>query len=236
MRAVAGRNFRIPTFNELYYAGGGGFGNPALRSERSAGGDAGVDLSFQAFGRHTLDATVFAVRVRDRIVWAPAGGATVTPKNLRTVESSGVEVTYVWEPTRTPLAVRVGYAFTQARKTSADYPGDPNVNTLLTYVPEETAHATVQFTQKYATGQVAGAGGALRLRYVSHRYVTEDNEMFLPSYTCVDLALTSDWRMTPFVVEAGIEFTNLTNTQYEVVLGYPAPSRAFRVTLGVHVE
>ena len=59
LRSSIGRNFRAPTFNELYFSGGGGIGNPTLRPERSTSVELGCGVTFEAAGRHDLQVSFF---------------------------------------------------------------------------------------------------------------------------------------------------------------------------------
>jgi len=64
-RASYGKNFRMPTFNDLYDSW---LGNPALKPEHSDCFDIGIETAFDRSGRHTLQLTYFNIDTRSRIL------------------------------------------------------------------------------------------------------------------------------------------------------------------------
>lgn len=82
-RAIAStsRAFRAPTFNELFFPG---FGNPALRPERSRSAEIGLQY---ASGPHLARAVAFRARIADLINPFPI-------VNVNEAEISGLELSY----------------------------------------------------------------------------------------------------------------------------------------------
>lgn len=233
LRASVSRNFRAPTFNELYYAGGGGIGNPGLQPERSIGFDVGGEMNVAFAGMHHLQCTYFDIAMRNRIVWTSAGGMNVTPKNLRRVRSRGIELSYSWSVLNEALTFGANYVLLSARKTEADYPGDPTVNTFLIYVPQEVANYSVGLRLPVGDSWFRETGVAVHVSRVGHRYVTEDNQRFLPSYTLVDLNSHVKLQVAGLFVFARLEVNNLFNEEYQSVPAYPMPLRSFRGSFGI---
>ncbi len=233
LRASVSRNFRAPTFNELYFAGGGGVGNPGLLPERSTGMEAGADVTLNGFGEHHVGITAFSVGMDNRIVWIAAGSGAVTPKNLRNVQSSGTEVAYRWILPSLGFTARVEYSFSHTTKTSADYPGDPNVDKQLVYVPQEKGSITLSFSRELDHILLKRVSGAVKHAYVGFRYATEDNTDFLPSYTVTDIMVCVELHLFNLSVVVRGEVDNLFDHEYQVLLGYPMPSRAFRGGVGI---
>lgn len=229
VRASVGRNFRAPTFNELYYNGGGGAGNPELRPERSTGLEAGFTADFQAAGSHTLGAGVYRIDMEDRVVWVPAGSATVTPKNLRHVLSRGFDLSYRWSWSGVVLDVR--YLNGLSTKLEGDYPGDPTAGAMLPYVPEETATAAVAWDGETGWGFPSALGATFGLQRIGFRYTTEGNTGFLPGVTVGNANVRALIPASPVVLRVKLEMENLFDTSYQLILGYPMPLRTVRFTL-----
>ncbi len=233
IRSSVSRNFRMPTFNELYFSGGGGFGDPGLRPEHSTSIDVGGSLQFSLAGEQQVQITHYANDMNDRIIWAAASGNSVVPKNLRQVRSTGLEGYYRWDLPEKMLSLQMSYATSSSRKISADYPGDPTVNTQLAYVPKRMLSFSASSTIDVGTSLVKDLGVVVAYSFVGYRYVTEDNSQFLPSYQLVNLSLRGCLFIRPLSILGKFEVNNLLNEAYEVMPGYPMPQRSYRVTIGL---
>jgi len=233
LRAAISKNFRAPTFNELYYSGGGGRGNQDLRPERSIAFECGGNLSFRMVGEHFLRISYFLIDVADRIVWVPAGGATVTPKNIREVRSHGFENSYSWHPFREILAFEVNYTSLESIKRSPDYQGDPNINTQLIYVPHDVMNLSLALSMEFEQSILQMIGGTISEQFVGFRYYSEDNSSFIPSYRIVNVNFRGQIGVDRFSLMTKLEMNNVFNEDYQVIIGYPMPLRTYRLTLGV---
>jgi outer membrane cobalamin receptor len=232
-RASVSRNCRAPTFNELFYAGGGGIGNPHLQPERSTSVDVGVDLTLSLAGTHHVQLSYFDIAMQNRIVWVPAGGFAVTPKNLRKVRSNGIELMYRWKVFDERLTVGVNFTSLSARKVEPDSPGDPNVNTHLIYIPQEEAYYYIALKQDFGEGFVQEVSATFAASYTGFRYTTEDNSGFLPSYTLAHANFNARLLVGALAMLVRLEVNNLFDTEYQSVPAYPMPLRSYRATFGV---
>ncbi len=223
------RNFRSPTFNELYYNGGGGVGNPDLQPERSTNMDAGLRASF---GRHEFRASYFNISMENRIVWVAAGAGVVTPKNLRATRSDGFEVSCLLSVMENAIVLGGNFSQTHSVKTEPDYPGDPSVGNQLIYVPEQTLRFSLVLRQQWESWmQEAALEG--RFAYIGYRYFTEDNTHFLPSYSLVDIIARARLAVLGGNIALKFEINNALNESYQVTSGYPMPMRSFRTTVAL---
>jgi outer membrane receptor protein involved in Fe transport len=233
LRASISRNFRVPTFNELYFNGGGGVGNPNLRPERSVSFEMGGTFSFSMAGEHYIQASYFLTAMNDRIVWVAAGGLGVTPKNIRKVRTSGIEASYEWRPISQFLTFKFSHTSLTSVKASKEYPGDPNVNTQLPYIPQETLNLSLS-ASKNLEGSIFGqVGGTVGHQFVGFRFYTEDNVNFIPSHCITNLAIRGRLQISQFGVITKVEINNVFDEDYQVMIGYPMPLRSYRLTVGV---
>ncbi|HTY59666.1 MAG TPA: TonB-dependent receptor, partial [Bacteroidota bacterium] len=221
LRASIGRNFRAPVLNELYWIEGG---NPLLKPERAVSFDAGARFETECAGMLRIDASYFSIDSRDRIVWVPASGTFWSPKNIASVTSRGAEVEGVWTTLEGALRLTVNATWTNVRKSSADFPGDPTQGKRLIYEPAETFNAM-------AEGKAGPLTLLLRHTWVSYRYTTEINDRFLPGYSLESAGATYLLQALPFHASLKAEVNNLFNTSYQVVALYPMPLREVRMTL-----
>jgi outer membrane receptor for ferrienterochelin and colicins len=233
LRGALSRNFRAPTFNELYYNGGGGRGNSELRPEYGSGAEAGATIAFTLGAEHTFDASVFASSVDDRIVWSPAGTGIVMPRNLRRVDTDGFELSYALDLVGRTVRMRVHYGNATSVNASAAYPGDPLHGKSLIYVPRETGGASCTFVHRPSAGPFSSLGGTIRYAVTGPRYMTEDNLESLPPYDVLDAAVSAGLPIGEVTIIARCEITNLLNEDYQVIRGYPMPLRTVRVGLSV---
>lgn len=221
LRASYGKSFETPTLNELYWLQGG---NPNLRPERALSFDAGLRADLRVAGSLRLDVSFFSIDSRDRIVWVPASGTFWSPKNIAAVTSRGAEAEAAWTGLDGALRLTCNATWTDVKKTSADYAGDPTEGKRLIYEPSETFNAV-------AEGTLGPLVLLLRHSWISYRYTTEINDRFLPAYSLESAALRYTLRGAPWNASLKAEVNNLFNTSYQVVALYPMPLREFRVTL-----
>jgi len=231
VRGSGSRNFRPPTFNELYYAGGGGFGNPELRPERSTSIEVGIGASTNILGEHHVDITYFAISMSDRILWMPAGSGSVSPKNIRQVESNGVELAYTFSSGGASFSAQ--YTRSRSEKTSEDYPGDPNTSVQLIYTPQEMLGLQGSWLFDLDAGVLTSVGCSGGYTFVGHRYTTEDNGEFLPGYHLVQAGALVRLRAGDLRLNVRGDVLNLLDEPYVVMAGYPMPPRTVRVRLDV---
>ncbi len=233
LRGTVSRNFRQPTFNELYYSGGGGKGNPSLEPERSTGAELGAGLSFVLGGEHHLNAALFGNDMANRIVWVAAGAGAVSPKNLRRVVCRGLEWTYQWSYPAAGVSLSAHYTLTRSEKVSEDYPGDPNTGTQLPYLPEEQAGLVAGYKGLFGGGPIRAVDLSAGYGFVGYRYVTEDNTSTLPSFATLRCGCALTFAAGPVDVMLRLDVQNVLNEAYEVMPGYPMPPRSFRCVLAV---
>ncbi len=233
IRGAINRSFRAPTFNELYYEGGGGKGNSELRPEHGHGVEAGTTLAFAFGGDHSFDAELFRSSVDDRIVWSPAGPGIVMPRNMRRVEVDGYELSYSLDLLDRSLRTRVFYANARTVNVSAAYPGDPLQGKSPVYVPRETGGATISFAHRPSSGPFSSVGGTLWYTITGPRFMTEDNLESLPLYDVLDLSLGVGIPLWGVSLNARCEVNNVLNEDYQAIRGYPMPLRTFRLGLAL---
>lgn len=85
-----GEAFRAPSFNELYYSGPLGNGNPALKPESARNAESGI---IWERGAQRLSATYFRNRIDNLIEWS--SGWPSSPNNVSKATISGVSLAYV---------------------------------------------------------------------------------------------------------------------------------------------
>jgi vitamin B12 transporter len=222
LRSSLGKSYRVPTFNDLYWKFGG---NPDLRPERSVSFDAGVVARLGFFGSLTLDAGYFSISAHDRIIWAPAAGGLFTPQNITSSRAEGAEASVEWTGLSGVLSLSANSTWTTARKTSADFPGDPSDGKLLVYSPRQTVHVAIRC-------MLDPVVVSLDNLWIDKRFSDDLNEHSVPQY---NVATATVRVSVPFGSWKGwvkCDLTNLLDRSYQVIDSYPMPGREVRVTVG----
>ncbi len=224
LRASAGKNFRAPTFNDLYWKQGG---NPTLQPEQSESVDVGVRTLVNFWGAHATEVTYFSIETENRIIWMPANGTNVwSPVNVGRVLSRGFELSHVWRARSDLFEVRTNYTYTDARKKNRSDSSDRTFNKSLIYVPRHMLN--LGLSVRYGIASLN-----LRHRVVSKRYFTEMNDRALPSYRILDASVHLRIPLRVFVVHARVEVLNALDEDYQVIVQYPTPLRNYRIAVTI---
>ncbi|OGU31206.1 MAG: hypothetical protein A2X67_02090 [Ignavibacteria bacterium GWA2_55_11] len=207
LRGTAGTNYRVPSFNELYWIPGG---NPYLRSEAGYSMDAGIDALFTGLGEHRLSITAFSNKIRDRIVGFP-------PLNVTDSRAMGIEAGWRWQPMPD---VRIHGEMTGIRAESLE----PSFKgRQLPFQPRLSAGGGVIL-------DVLGMSVNSGVNYVSRRYTTLDNleAHSVDPFAVVHCSISRSGIFQGHSVQVLLAVENIFDKQYQIVTGYPMPGRAIR--------
>lgn len=232
LRLFYKRSFRMPTFNDLYYAD---MGNSKLSPERVTQYNVGLlydhhSSSFLSAARVSADA--YYNRVKDKIVAYPKGQQfRWTMLNLGLVDIRGVDITGLL--TLNPykelyLTLRAQYTFQRA--IDITNPADNYYHHQIPYIPHHSGAAVFN-------AQWRGWGLNYSWIYVGERYNQQENIRYnytQPWYTS-DLSLSKDFKLGRVSLRALLEINNLLSQDYDVILNYPMPKRNYRLTLTVEI-
>ncbi|MDE6287548.1 MAG: TonB-dependent receptor [Muribaculaceae bacterium] len=233
LRAFYKKSFRMPTFNDLYYAD---MGNSKLSPERVAQYNVGAvynrnsATSFITCAR--LSADVYYNRVKDKIVAYPKGQQfRWTMLNLGLVDIRGIDVTGLL--TVNPLkdlyfTVRAQYTFQRAIDVTD--PADNYYRDQIPYIPRNSGAAVVNIEWR-------GWNLNYSWIYVGERYNQQENIRYnytQPWYTS-DVSVSKDFTLGRVSLRGLVEINNLLSQDYDVILNYPMPKRNYRFTLTVEI-
>lgn len=221
LQAFAGRSFRYPEFQSLFFVSGLGVrSNPALREERSR------DLELGAEWRPLdgLAATVAAFhrRIEGAIVWLPDFRFIWSPRNLPSALVRGVEVGAGWR-WRSGWEMSAAYTYAPAR---FDFPGNEN---SLPYRPAHLGRAELAWER-------GPLRSALEARLTGRRYPNVAGTNALAGYVLVDWS--AGWRRQLSNGELGLEVgvENVLDRDYDVVFGFPAAGRVLHLSLSYRMR
>lgn len=208
------RNFRFPSFNDLYWSPGG---NPELRPETSVQTD--MDHEFR-IGDFKLTLSPYYIRIKDMLRWQNTSMGYWMPFNTQKVESYGLEsqLTYEKKINQHNIKFNTGYIFTKSK--------DLEINKQLMYVPIHKVFGNIdyryRFLRIYAQGMFNG------LTY------TESNEKksdALQSYFVMNAGI-SGTILKKYTV--GFKVNNIFNEIYETMAYYPLPKRNYSILFNIN--
>ena len=218
--AFGRRAYRVPTFNELYYAG---FGNPSLRPEDAWLTDVGVEYTFirqlQNSYSMQLKAKVdaFYNYLTDKIISAPteADPNIWQPYNVGRSRSAGVDaVAGFSHEGEWRYSVDVRYSFQSAVDLTPD---------SLTYgqrLPYVSRHSLL------FNGTISFKGWSLNPVW-NLRSGRSDATGEMPDWSTLDATFSKSMPVREVgILMLRISVRNITDTRYESVRGYPMPGRS----------
>ncbi len=233
LRAFFKQSFRMPTFNDLYYAD---MGNSRLDPEKVTQWNVGalVDRSFRSglLRGYRISADAYLNHVTDKIIAYPKGQQfRWTMLNLGKVRIKGIDVSAavtVNPVSSLELTVRGQYTFQEA--IDITNPADSYYRDQIPYIPRHSGSAVLNASWR-------GWGLNYSFIYVGERYNQQENILYnytQPWYTS-DVSVSKDLKVNNVNMRALVEVSNLLNQDYDVIANYPMPKRNFRVTLSVEM-
>lgn len=232
MRFFYKKSFRMPTFNDLYYAD---MGNSKLSPEHVTQYNFGLvydHVSRGVISAAKVSADIYYNKVKDKIVAYPKGQQfRWTMLNLGLVDIKGVDISAM--VTVNPVAglfVTARAQYTFQRAIDVTNPADNYYRDQIPYIPRHSGSAVIN-------AQWRGWGLNYSWIYVGERYNQQENIRYnytQPWYTS-DISVSKDFTLGRVSLRGLIEVNNLLSQDYDVILNYPMPKRNYRVTITVEI-
>lgn len=218
-KARINRNFRVPTFNDRYWAGTGANGNINLKPEDALNREIGLELNIKSL---KISITGYNLNILDMILWQQIENGSWLPNNIQKVFSRGIETKMLFKFKE--LSFDGNYAYTISTNESATNALDNSIGKQLRYVPLHKANA--RFTvknEKIIFSINTSYNGEVITSY------GEPYNQKLDSYILTNISLKYLFDLLPFSLEAKVK--NLMNKSYITYLNYPNPGREYLLTL-----
>ncbi|MCQ2360586.1 MAG: TonB-dependent receptor [Paludibacteraceae bacterium] len=231
IRAFYKRAFRMPTFNDLYYAT---VGSTSLRPEYVDQYDVGLSYQYSKpadiFNNFAVQIDGYHNRVKDKIVAIPAANPfRWQMKNYGNVSVTGVDVSVdmglqwcrYWN-----LGLRLAYSYQVAADQSFDK-SSPYYGGQLPYSPWHSGSAILNIAWKNLELTYS-------FIYTGERYTSSANipVNYVEPWQTNDVAVSYTHPFKAWKLRTSVQVNNIANQQYEVVRGYPMPGTNFRVIVG----
>ncbi len=220
------KEFRIPTFIELFGERGSIVGNTLLKPEMSRNSDLGFFAKSKVAKNWKWDFEIahFQKKIYDMILFLPNSQFTLRPENVDSAIINGIETSnsITWNQ---GWKFNLQYTFQNAKNTS----DAPALNgKYLPLRPKNQISSQITYFKDW--GEIG-----FEYLFIGANYRDRSNEYFgyLPArqiYNCFftyipyrDLELEREFLLT-------FEIRNLTNKQVEDLVGYPLPGRSVYLT------
>jgi vitamin B12 transporter len=227
------RNYRIPTFNDLYWRGGGARGNPELETEVSLGEEFGIAFTSELI---TFKAVGFNNQVDNWIAWTPVDAQVWTPLNLKKVWARGVDAQLIASSDIGKMFFKATalYSFSKSTNEAVYENGNPNEigkQLLLTPLHEGSVALEAEW-QGYSIRVVNS--------YTGKQFNDTDNTR---SGIVDDYIITNAWlgkviQGKTLKLTFTAEINNAFDVEYFGRPGYPLPGRNFKagIQLNFHKQ
>lgn len=237
VRAFYKRIFRLPTFNDLYYAQIG-FSqlNPEYTDQLNIGASYQKTFHSGWIDRISVQADAYYAAITDKIIAAPTGSSfRWMMTNMGKVESKGVDASAAvfGHIGAVKLNTNLSYSFTKAQDfTKINGKKLSSFGDQIPYTPWHSGSViagveydswTLNYSFIYVGERYNGA-----VNNISRNYVE-------PWYTH-DFFLQREFRIrSRYLLKASVEMNNALNQHYDVVLNYPMPGRNFRFIVSLNL-
>lgn len=210
----ASKNYRIPTFNDLYWSGAGAIGNIDLIPETSMQAELGQNIKGEEY---RFNLTAFYIASEDLIQWRPDVSGIFSPRNVKEAEQYGAELELELQRTwgKHQLRLKNLYAYTKSV--------DKETKNQLIYVPEHQFSSNLAY--KFKSWDLF-----YQWMYNGAVFTTTDNSEKLQGYHISNIGMEHNFPISNKVkCTLGLKVNNLFNKNYQNVAYRPMPNRNFNL-------
>lgn len=211
--AHGSKNYRIPSFNDLYWQNSG---NIHLKPEQAYQFEMGHHLYYKKF---TANLTTYYNDIHDMIRWLPNQSGFWQPINSVHVTTYGFEssVGFDVHKNKHHLVGKVSYAYTVSK--------DRETQNQLIYVPFDVINSSLSYSYKKISFDY-------QWRYTGKVYTLSDQTSFLSDYSISNAGIYYAFDAKNNYT-LGFRTQNIFNTVYQNVETRPTPGRNFLIHLNL---
>lgn len=210
--ANGSKNFRIPTYNDLYWEG---LGNPNLLPETS------YQISFNQFFKYkksSLQLAAFYIDTKDMIKWTPDDSGKWQPQNFVNVKNQGIEATFktTFQYKKHQLNISGTYAYVKAI--------DQETDKQLIYVPLHKANGTISYNYKKITAFYENV-------FTDAVFTDTENTRGILEYSISNIGVSYSLKFKKNNFKLSGRLNNILNKKYENVISRPMPNTTFLISI-----
>lgn len=220
---------RYPDFNSLFWKGDSrARGNPDLLPERKTAWNA--TLSFKTNETYLPEAYLhyYSEKITDLIFWHRSFNGVWEPRNEADAHKRGVDVELSQNIIPDHIRVRSAYTFINA----INKVDEPNrYDKRIVFIPQHTMNNSLWIG--WENWQIQ-----LIYRRVSQRETVPANSSGaqLSAYAIWDISAGYKHRFGKLTLDIGLALKNLTDTDYQLLYGYPMPGREISLSLSLSFQ
>ncbi|MDZ4665186.1 MAG: TonB-dependent receptor [Bacteroidota bacterium] len=229
LKLNAGKVYRIPTLNDLYWTPGG---NPSLKPEEGYTADGTAEYSTSNGAYNLLvSGSIFYKLISNWIQWVPYGVGYSQPVNLQEVYSRGAETSWQTGYTKDKFNIQLkcitSYVLSTISKTELE--GDETLNKQLIYTPRYTINSSL--TLIYKTFAISYFNN-----YIGYRFTASDNSVWLNPYHYSTLRAIYTNRFQKMELGFFGNINNVLNKQIEILANRPIALRYFEIGIQLNYK
>lgn len=208
----ASKNFRIPTFNDLYWQPGG---NINLKPEDSYQFEIGNAISLKNI---SLQVNGFYIKSLDLIQWIPNSSGVWSPTNTDETRNLGIEFSANYKTSIKDhfIVINANYSYTDAK--------DLETNQQLISVPKNRFNGFVNYEYKNWSA--------------FYQLLFNDDVQFLvdtiPAFQVSNVGVEYEISTLKSNPNIGFVINNIFNTKYQNTLNRPMPGINFQITTNIN--
>ncbi|MGV9004661.1 TonB-dependent receptor plug domain-containing protein [Flavobacterium sp.] len=205
------KNFRIPTFNDLFWQGSG---NTNLKPESSLQIEMGNAFKFKHFD---FSITGYYIKIKDLLRWSPGANGLWTPNNVADVATYGAE--FIGHAAKNFGKHQLDFSATYAYTVSKD----EQKNKQLMYVPYHKLTASLAYSMDRFSAHY-------HYLYNGKVFTSTDNFYELKDYLVSNVGVAYNFGKKKTFQLAADAF-NIFNEKYQSVSTRPMPGSNYSVTI-----
>ena len=210
------RNYRVPTFNDLYWEGSG---NPDLKPESSYQAEIVNQFTYKNL---RLTVTGYTMKIKDMIRWLPNNSGNWSPLNTDRVSIYGAEALLVWRKNFNNHIFDFSgtYAYTVSK--------DDNTDKQLFYVPYHKLTGSLSYYYKKLSAYY-------QIMYTGEIFTTSDNnpKYILDAYNVSNIGVDYNFSKKN-IFKIGVRTANIWNEKYEALPSRFMPGRNLTIYLNLN--
>lgn len=223
-------DYRVPTFNDLYWPDGGNESLIPEEAERLEGG-----LTYHGKGEIELKTSlnVFYADLDNGIKWLPGESGRFEAQNIQHLKSAGIEwtggaETYagLWK-----VSLDNSISYNRVYVDEQRFTGDSSKGNQLPYEP------LISWSGNFIISR-SGWFAGMDAGFTDDRYTTEEGENgpVAESYLVASLRAGAEFELGEFRMSVSGRAANLFDRRYSVIRHYPMPLRNFSLNISINYK
>ncbi len=223
--ASVGKNFRAPTFNDLYWQPGG---NPDLQPESSVSTEIGIAGDWRWHGKWQPKVNYYHTTLDQMIRWVSGANNIWQPQNLDNVRSRGIETSLNFTTPAKWLNASFHYKYGLSELTGTATANSQLVGNRLPYLPSTEISGMLQL--QFANLQLGSDW-----QFASFRFTTLSNlpAQVLPSYQLLNVFASYHMPLGAYKFTLFGKLDNLLREEFQLIKGYPIPLQQWKIGMKI---